>query len=315
MRAAPTLTRLAIPSFAKINWILKVLGKRRDGYHQIKTLYQTIDLNEEVVFETTRHSSIQLEVRGRDVAHDKGNLLYRAADLLQNSCGGQTGVKISLNKSIPVGAGLGGGSSNAAMALLALNQLWQCRLTPEALAALAARLGSDVPFFLMGGTVAAGGRGEQLVPLPDTGEQQTLVLLYPNFALRSRDAYALGQWDNCDEEGLLTGDTLDTTMQRLFRALDPKEDSWPLLENDFENALFTHYPILVKAKSALESAGCKRVMLCGSGSTLLGFGSTRPVKKTADYLLKQQIGEVFICKTLSGDQYRTCLTNSGLNDV
>jgi 4-diphosphocytidyl-2-C-methyl-D-erythritol kinase len=309
------LTRLAIPSFAKINWILKILGKRRDGYHQIKTLYQTIDFNEEVVFETTRNSSIQLEVGGRDVAQGKENLLYRAADLLQSNCGEQTGVKISLNKSIPVGAGLGGGASNAAMALLALNQLWQCRLPQEALAGLAAQLGSDVPFFLMGGTVVAGGRGEQLVPLPDTSEPQKLVLLYPNFELSSRDAYTLGHWGNWDEEGVLTDDTLDTTMQRLFRALAPKEDSWPLLENDFENSLFTHYPILAKAKSALENAGCKKVMLCGSGSTLLGFGSVRPVKETAEYLLKQQIGEVFTCKTLSRDQFRKCLTNAGLNDV
>lgn len=309
------MTRLAIPSFAKINWILKILGKRRDGYHQIKTLYQTIDLNEEIVFETTPGSSIQLEVRGRNVAQGKENLLYRAADLLRNSCGEQTGVKINLHKMIPVGAGLGGGASNAAMALLALNQLWQCQLTQEALAGLAAQLGSDVPFFLMGGTVAAEGRGEQLVPLPDTGEQQTLVLLYPNFELPSRDAYALGQWDHCDEEGVLTGNTLDTTMQRLVRALDSKEDSWPLLENDFESALFTHYPILAQAKSALESAGCKKVILCGSGSTLLGFGSIRSVKEAADNLAKQHIGEVFTCQTLSRAQYRRCLTDSGLNDA
>ena len=308
------MTRLAIPSFAKINWILKILGKRRDGYHQIRTIYQTIDLKEEVVFETTRSRDIQLEVRGRPVAQGQENLLYRAAELLRSSCGQQSGVRISLDKKIPVGAGLGGGSSNAATALLALNQLWQCRLDEDALAGLATQLGSDVPFFLMGGTVAAGGRGEQLVPLPDTGEEQTLILLYPNFELASRDAYALGRWDNCDEKGVLTSDTLDTTIQRLLRALDPKEDSWPLLENDFEGALFTHYPILVEAKSALENAGCRRVMLCGSGSTLLGFGSVKPVKETAENLSKQQIGEIFTCQTLSRDQYRQRLTNAGLID-
>lgn len=309
------MTRLAIPSFAKINWILKILGKRRDGFHQISTLYQTIDLKEEVVFETTRSRTIQLEIRGRPVARGKENLLYRTAELLRNSCGEQSGVKISLHKRIPVGAGLGGGAGNAAMALLALNQLWQCRLDQDALTGLAAQLGSDIPFFLMGGTVAAGGRGEQLVPLPDTGEIQTLILLYPNFELSSSDAYALGQWDDCDEKAVLTSDNLDTTIQRLLRALDPKEDSWPLLENDFEDALFTNYPILVKAQSALEKAGCKRVMLCGSGSTLLGFGSTKPVKEAVEQLSTQQIGEVFTCQTLSRNHYQQFLSNAGLKDV
>ncbi len=309
------MTRLAIPSFAKINWILKILGKRRDGYHQIRTIYQTIDLTDEVVFETTRSRTIQLEVRGRPVARGKENLLYRTAELLRNSCGEQSGVKISLHKRIPVGAGLGGGAGNAAMALLALNQLWQCRLDQDALTGLAAQLGSDIPFFLMGGTVAAGGRGEQLVPLPDTSEIQTLILLYPNFELSSSDAYALGQWDDCDEKAVLTSDNLDTTIQRLLRALDPKEDSWPLLENDFEGALFTHYPILVKAQSALEKAGCKRVMLCGSGSTLLGFGSTKPVKEAVEQLSRQQIGEVFTCQTLSRNHYQQFLSNAGLKDV
>jgi 4-diphosphocytidyl-2-C-methyl-D-erythritol kinase len=235
--------------------------------------------------------------------------------LLRNSCGEQSGVKISLHKRIPVGAGLGGGAGNAAMALLALNQLWQCRLDQDALTGLAAQLGSDIPFFLMGGTVAAGGRGEQLVPLPDTSEIQTLILLYPNFELSSSDAYALGQWDDCDEKAVLTSDNLDTTIQRLLRALDPKEDSWPLLENDFEGALFTHYPILVKAQSALEKAGCKRVMLCGSGSTLLGFGSTKPVKEAVEQLSRQQIGEVFTCQTLSRNHYQQFLSNAGLKDV
>ena len=309
------MTRLAIPSFAKINWILKILGKRRDGFHQISTLYQTIDLKEEVVFETTRSRIIQLEIRGRPVARGKENLLYRTAELLRNSCGEQSGVKISLHKRIPVGAGLGGGAGNAAMALLALNQLWQCRLDQDALTGLAAQLGSDIPFFLVGGTVAAGGRGEQLVPLPDTGETQTLILLYPNFELSSSDAYALGQWDDCDEKVVLTRDNLDTTIQRLLRALDPKEDSWPLLENDFEGALFTHYPILVKAQSALEKVGCKRVMLCGSGSTLLGFGSTKPVKEAVEQLSTQQIGEVFTCQTLSRNHYQQFLSNAGLKDV
>lgn len=309
------MTRLAIPSFAKINWILKILGKRNDGYHQIRTIYQTINLHDEVIFETTHNKNIQLEIRGKDVAQSVDNLLYRAAKLLQDYSGHQAGVRISLHKKIPIGAGLGGGSSNAAMALLALNQLWQCQLCKETLATLAAQLGSDVPFFLVGGQVAAGGRGEQLLPLSDIAEKQTLLLLYPYFELASHTAYSLGQWDDHAESDLSTSAILDTTMHRLVRTLDSKKYNWSLLENDFERTLFQHYPILVEAKSILENMGCERVMLCGSGSTLLGFGNIKTLEKIADSLSHQEIGEVFTCQTLSRSQYRQFLTDSGLDDV
>lgn len=306
------MTRLSVPSFAKINWILKILGKRKDHYHQIRTIYQTIDLSEEIVFEPTRNPAIELEIEGRKVARREENLVHRAADLLRTTVGLEAGVKIRLHKMIPVGAGLGGGASNAAVTLSALNQLWQCKLSAERLAELGTQLGSDIPFFLLGGTAVGWGRGEEVVPLPDVLRKQTLLLLYPDLVLSTKEAYTLGKWGTYDGPDVLTSTTLDTTMRRLLRATDPKEDGWSFLENDFEDVLFAHYPVLVKAKAALEQAGCERVMLCGSGSTLLGFGSINQVKEAAVTLSQKKMGEVFICRTLSRKQYRQFLTSSGL---
>jgi 4-diphosphocytidyl-2-C-methyl-D-erythritol kinase len=306
------LRRLSVPSFAKINWILKILGKRSDGYQQLRTIYQTVDLSEEVVFETTSTREIQLEVEGRKVAPGEDNLLYQTADLLRKTAGSQAGVRIKLEKKIPVGAGLGGGSSNAALALLALNQLWDCKMGEKELVDLAAQLGSDVPFFLVGGTAVGLGRGTEVVPLPDLPREKSLLLLYPHLEISTVEAYSLGEWGTYGETEILTREWVENTMQDLLRAVGPKGDGWSFLENDFEDILFAHYPVLVEAREALKKAGCERVMLCGSGSTLLGFGSDKQVKEAAVVITREGIGETFLCRTLSREQYRQILTNSGL---
>jgi 4-diphosphocytidyl-2-C-methyl-D-erythritol kinase len=306
------LRRLSVPSFAKINWILKILGKRSDGYQQVRTIYQTIDLSEEVVFETTSTRGIQLEVEGRTVAPDEGNILYQTADLLRKTAGSQAGIRIKLEKKIPVGAGLGGGSSNAALALLALNQLWDCGMGEEELIDLAAQLGSDVPFFLVGGTAVGWGRGTEVVPLPDLPHEKSLLLLYPHLEISTGEAYSLGKWGTYAGTQILTRERVENTMQDLLRAVGPKGDGWSFLENDFEDVLFAHYPVLVEAREALKKAGCEQVMLCGSGSTLLGFGSDKQVKEAAVVITREGVGETFFCRTLSREQYRQVLTNSGL---
>ena len=306
------MRRLSVPSFAKINWTLKILGSRSDGYQQLRTIYQTIDLSEEVVFETTSTRGIQLEIEGREVASGEDNLLYQTADLLRKTAGSQAGIRIKLEKKIPVGAGLGGGSSNAALALLVLNQLWDCRMGEKELVDLAAQLGSDVPFFLVGGTAVGWGRGTEVVPLPDLPKEKSLLLLYPHLEISTGEAYSLGKWETYAGTQILTREWVENTMQDLLRAVGPKGDGWSFLENDFEDVLFAHYPVLVEAREALKKAGCERVMLCGSGSTLLGFGSDKQVKEAAVVITREGIGETFFCRTLSREQYRQVLTNSGL---
>ena len=306
------MRRLSVPSFAKINWTLRILGQRSDGYQQIRTIYQTVDLSEELVFETTSNRGIELEVEGRKVAPGQDNLLYQTADLLRKTAGSRAGIRIKLQKKIPVGAGLGGGSSNAALALLALNQLWDCKIGGKELVELAGQLGSDVPFFLVGGTALGWGRGTEVVPLPDLPQETSLLLLYPHLEISTSEAYSLGKWGTYCGTRKLTREWAETTMRDLLRAVGPKGDGWSFLENDFEDVVFAHYPVLTEAREALKKAGCERVMLCGSGSTLLGFGSDQQVKEAAAIITREGVGETFFCRTLSRKQYRQVLMNSGL---
>ncbi|MDA2926174.1 4-(cytidine 5'-diphospho)-2-C-methyl-D-erythritol kinase [Acidobacteria bacterium AH-259-G07] len=306
------MTGLSVPSFAKINWVLKILGKRTDGYHELRTIYQTIDLGEEIIFERTSGRTIQLEVLGREVATGEKNLLYQAADLLRTTAGLRSGVNMCLKKKVPVGAGLGGGSSNAAMALLTLNHLWGCKLPLKILVQLAAQLGSDVPFFLLGGTALGVGRGEKVLPLPDVLGSQSLVLFHPNFEVSTKKAYALGDWGIYDGRQILTKKTLDTTIQRLRQAVEQRGEGWSFLENDFEDLLFKYYPVLAEAQDSLRQAGCAQVMLCGSGSTLFGLGKTKQVKGKAKAVTQNRSGEFFFCHILSRENYRRILGQSGL---
>jgi len=304
------LRQLTLPCFAKVNWILKILGRRKDGFHQLRTLYQTVDLRDEISLTATRDATITLEVQGYPIPADPSNLVCRAAELLREATGrSQKGVRFLLRKRIPVGAGLGGGSSNAAVSLLGLNQLWNCGLSNRELSALAEKLGSDVPFFLVGGMALGEGRGEIVSPLPDPIGREDLILLFPRRSISTRDAYQFKDWGRWTGQEVLTKDPVETTIQR-FCALGTGR-IWGFLENDFETALFERYSFLRETAEALRVVGCERVMLCGSGSTLMGVGKPPGWSgSTKDSLEKW--GEVFPCETISRRRYRAILHKAGL---
>lgn len=303
---------LTVPSFAKINWILKILGKRADGYHELRTVFQTLDLRDEITFEPVSEPVIVLQAGGRQVLGDRGNLVYRAADLLRRTARVQGGVNMRLEKRIPVGAGLGGGSGNAAVTLLALNQLWGCGFDCPQLNRLAAELGSDVPFFLQGGTAFAKGRGEDIECWPDWRPEEALLVVYPHLEISTQAAYALGNWGPWREAPALTKPVLDTKIRRFCKAVERKEKAWTYLENDFQGPLFSHYPLLAELGRSLQDAGCRQVLLCGSGSAILGLAGTSRLEKAAQAILQRRLGEVFLCRTLSRNRYRTILSASGL---
>src|SRR5262245_6155827 len=175
-----------VRSYAKINWTLDVLFKREDGYHELRTIYQTVSLHD-----TLRISaSDEIEVTSNDprVPKDNTNLAFKAAMLLRKATGSGRGARIEIEKRIPVAAGLGGGSSNAAVTLLALVKLWQLDIDDTELNQLAGELGSDVPFFLVGGTALGTGRGEVVEPIEQV-HWENLVLANPSFPISTRDAY------------------------------------------------------------------------------------------------------------------------------
>src|SRR5262245_30372448 len=179
---------LTLPSFAKINWTLEILGKRPDGYHEVRTLLQTVSVADELTFELTGQG-ISLHCDHPEVPCDETNLAYRAAKLLSDFTGISKGVRIHLAKRRPVAAGLGGGSGNGAVTLLALQRLWDIQIGPRDLFGLAAKLGADAPFFLIGGTCLGVGRGDEVYPLADINEE-FLLLVNAGIAVPTREAYA-----------------------------------------------------------------------------------------------------------------------------
>jgi 4-diphosphocytidyl-2-C-methyl-D-erythritol kinase len=235
-------------SFAKINWSLRITGRRTDGFHDLETVFQTISLHDELTFRDADRLSLTCD--DPTIPTDETNLVVRAARAL-----GAPPVAIDLRKRIPAGGGLGGGSSNAATTLRALGE------GRSDLAQLALTLGSDVPFFLLGGTAYATGRGEILTPLPPmTGIP--LLLLLPEERVLTKDAFA----------------RVTRTSQPL--GIDAYRD-FTTFTNDFEEPVFAMLPTLVELKQRLYDAGAKWAGMSGSGSTIVGAFDDAPSRDRA----------------------------------
>ena len=305
------MSSLALPSFAKTNWILKILGLREDGFHELRTVFQMLDLRDELILRVTTDPEIRIQVHGRAAPAGPENLVCRAARLLKRRAGVSAGADLTLTKRIPLGAGLGGGSGNAAVTLLGLNQLWDCGLSLSGLASLASELGSDVAFFLRGGSAMGEGRGELITPLPDLVRPVDMVLLYPGRGLSTKSVYSMRNWGLWTGGERLTRSWTKNTIHRFSSFRDSL--NWAHLENDFETLLFQRYGFLEEARKALIALGCERVMVCGSGSTLMGMGCRERPPRGEDPSACQGGGELIFCSTLSRRHYRKILRESGLD--
>jgi 4-diphosphocytidyl-2-C-methyl-D-erythritol kinase len=250
---------LKVKAPAKINLTLEVLGKRPDGYHEIKSLMQTISLCDILSFE--KADSITLDCSDRSL-QSEDNLVFRAAELLRNTAGYRSGAAIHLEKHIPVSAGLGGGSSDAAAAFLGLNKLWKCKLSREQLAELAAQIGSDVPFLIYGGAALAEGRGERITPLK-TKLNKKFTIFQPDFKEvegKTGKLYSLLTPDMYSD-----GNRTDKAVNSLVKTGDIPPD---LLYNTFGIIAEKAYPGMDKFKNELIEAGAVGIHLCGSGPCL-----------------------------------------------
>jgi 4-diphosphocytidyl-2-C-methyl-D-erythritol kinase len=243
---------------AKINLTLEVLAERPDGFHEIRSVVQTIDLCDSLRFRSSHQ--LRFSCDNPDFAIDK-SLVPRAAALLQEASGPSSGASIEIKKRIPLVAGLGGDSSDAAAVLSGLNQLWKLRLSPLQLVELAAKLGSDVPFFIYGGTALAEGRGEKLKALPPL-PHRWVVLLVPSFSrmeAKTRKLYASLKSSHYTD-GQIT--------EKLVRALNDKKFRPSLLFNTFENVAFELFPKLKLYRDHFVKLGAYQVHLAGSGPAL-----------------------------------------------
>jgi len=251
--------RLRLTAPAKINWTLEVLDQRPDGFHEVKTILQTIDLCDSLELEPA--AELTLTATGEGLPPPDENLTMRAARLLQKRAGYSGGARMRLTKSIPVAAGLGGGSSDAAAALRGLDRLWGLALPHERLVELAAEVGSDVPFFLYGGTALAEGRGERITPLPDAPRTAILVVVPPlSMSHKTQRMYSLLGPEHYGD-GAASDRFADALRQRrLFEESD--------LYDVFDSLAFRAFPELHACRQALMQAGASAVHLAGSGPAL-----------------------------------------------
>lgn len=248
-----------IKTNAKINLGLKVLDTLDDGYHSICTIMQEIDFYDTIEIKPIKHKKINLSCYGPiELKADKKNLCYKAAKLIYENYNCSNGIQINLNKNIPIGAGLGGGSSNAAGILKTLNQLFNLKISDSDLTDLAMRIGCDTPFFINGGIQLCEGKGEILTPLKIDLSQYYILLVLPNFSISTSWAYSFFKNDLCK--------TFDSNKFRSFQ----HSFDWKLFENDFEKVVNLTYPEIDNIRSVLENQKALLVSLSGSGSTMFG---------------------------------------------
>jgi 4-diphosphocytidyl-2-C-methyl-D-erythritol kinase len=288
---------LTLPSFAKINWTLEILGKRPDGYHEVRTLLQTVSVADELTFELDGQG-ITIHCDHPEVPCDETNLAYRAAKSLSDFTGAGLGVRIRITKRLPVAAGLGGGSGNAAVTLLALQKLWDVQVEPRDLFSLAAKLGADAPFFLIGGTCLGVGRGDEVYPLADINEE-FLLLVNPGIAVPTREAYANLPPELTKPEAIIK---MPLSFEAAYAAMARPGAPVPLI-NDLENPVFALRPALIEIKRRLKQAGARGVLMSGSGSTIFAIFDSAEARTRAEDDLSATGWRSMRARTLGRTEY------------
>ncbi len=250
-----------INCFGKINRVLRVGPSRPDGFHELFTIYQSISLHDTLSMELTKEAGITLTLSDLTIPSDKDNIVWQAAELVMKQAGYCAGVSIHIEKRIPSGGGLGGGSSDAAGTLLFLNRMLNDPLSRDDLMKLACVLGSDVPFFLIGGTAEGTGRGELIRPLPD-GPAFSFFAVFPKISFSTGEMYSL-----LDREKAFVI-LKQMTANEVHRLLDRQPIEW---ENSFDSVVSAMSPEVAEVMQEIRKEGFP-VMLAGSGSTFLIFG-------------------------------------------
>jgi 4-diphosphocytidyl-2-C-methyl-D-erythritol kinase len=283
---------IRLPAFAKINLRLDVIGKRPDGYHELRTVFQALSLHDTLELSPMSNPGITLEVSDANLSPGPDNLVWRAIEAIGREIGYPGGVAAKLEKRIPVARGLGGGSSDAAAALIGMLRLTKAKVPLPRLMEIASSLGADVPFFLFGGCAVAVNRGDEIYPLPDL-PKRTVVLVSPKgIGVSTKEAY---QW--VSEE--LTN-----------RAATPKIWGFCALcwsrqgagvSNDFEGPVFRRHPRLGEIRAGLLQGGAADAALAGSGSAVFGvFRNPAQARRTAR---KFPEDTVFVVESLSREEY------------
>ena len=281
------MRELIMDSYGKVNLALDILYKRNDGYHEIKSIMQRISLRDRLIFEEIDHGFV-IESNHSQVPKDETNLVYRAWEKLVAITGENRGIKVIIEKNIPVAAGLAGGSTNGATTLLALNELWDLKLSEDELMKISRSLGADVPFCIMGATALAEGIGEKLTKLkPFSGKH--ILLCNPGIAISTEHAYS--QVEFSDKR---------IDIEAMIKAIDA-DDLKTLAENmgnTMEGPMIEEYPIIGEIKKLMLGNGALGALMSGSGSTVFGLYDDEEKMRFTEKKLLDIGDKVYLCKTL-----------------
>ena len=280
-----------LQAFAKVNLCLHVLGRRPDNYHELRTIFQTISLHDTLSLSRTRQPGIILETDDAALPTGPENLVYRAIDAIACEIGFRGGIRARLEKRIPVARGLGGGSSDAAAALIGMLRLTKKTLPLERMMEIAAGLGADVPFFLFGGRALAVNRGDEIYPLDD-GPKRTIVVVSPkDIGVSTKDAY---QWLSAELTRL-------SKPNRIWGFCALCWSRQETVSNDFEGPVFSRHPRLREIRDGLLKRGAANAALAGSGSAVFGVYRNPARARRAARAFPED--SVFVVETLSREKY------------
>jgi 4-diphosphocytidyl-2-C-methyl-D-erythritol kinase len=288
------LKELRLNAYAKINLTLDVLGDRSDGYHDIETVLHTVELHDSIILRENG-DGVTIRCASPDVPTDTQNIVYRAAQLLRDTFQISRGVEIELTKCIPIASGLGGGSSDAAVTLLGLAQMWKLRLSQRQIIELGSKIGSDVPFFLAGGAALALGRGERIRPirpLPTT----SVVLARPPAQVSTEWAYKMLDHGSVRRR---------PETAALVRALEAEESTavGRLLCNVFEDVIVAHYPIVGAVRDRMAACTPLGVSLSGTGPVLFALVANEAAGHAMSEALADFTGvEAFVTRTFAEER-------------
>ncbi len=291
----PTARTIVLRSYAKINLGLHVLGKREDGYHELRTLFQSIDFHDRIIIEKTRREGVSFQ-SDCPAIDPENNLVVKAIRAVCCFSGVKPRMQVRLEKRIPLGAGLGGGSSNAASTLWGVNRLLNLRLSNADLFDLGGALGSDVCFFFVGGLALGTGRGSEVYPLPDQPERH-LLLAVPGFPVSTPQAYGrlsltLTKFLKDSKIPVFCSDCLDhISLGKPIR-------------NDFEQVVFEDYPALRRLKGKLQRLGAETAAMTGSGSVIFGSFALRKDRDRAQNALQWRTARPVPTRTLTRAEYQ-----------
>ena len=281
------MNSITLKSRAKINLSIDVLGKRQDGYHLVEMIMQTIDLYDLIEINEKDNDQITIKSTSDEIPLDCNNLVYKAANLIKKTFNINKGVEIHIKKNIPVAAGMAGGSSNAAAALVGLNKLWNLNLSNQQLEKIGLKLGADVPFCINGGAVLASGIGEELTPIKGLTKDVCILVCKPDLFVSTKEVYECIDSKDIDKR---------PNNKFLIECLK-NEDTRQLAENMFnvlEGVTMDKHPVIQQIKDIMTNYRALGAMMSGSGPTVFGLYENREDAVKCKAILEKQFKQTFV---------------------